>query len=269
MRRISSRFLAIALVVLAAAQGGAWALALPPSPDSRVVDDGGALAPEAKDRLEAKLARIERESSNQIVVAVFESLDGEDAADFSNRLFEAWGLGNKDRNNGVLLAVFLRDRKVRIEVGYGLEARLTDAISRRIIEREIGPRFRAQQYAEGLDAATDAIEQAIRGEYKAEPKRAGRISGWLVLALIVVILLVALMVSPPSSGTTFGSGGRRRSYRVGGRRYGLGVPWTVPLGGGGFGGRSGGFSGGGGGYSGGGFSGGGGLSGGGGATGSW
>ena len=121
--------LAIALALLAVSAPGAVsaALPIPPSPDRRVSDFAGALAPADRDRLEARLVERERTSRNQVVVAIFRSLQGESLEDYSVRLAEKWKIGQKGLDNGVIFLIFLEDRKMRIEVGYGLEGVLTDA----------------------------------------------------------------------------------------------------------------------------------------------
>jgi uncharacterized protein len=193
------------------------------------------------------------------VVAIVPTLDGQAIEDLAVHVVETWGLGQKDRNNGVLLLIALKDRKARIEVGYGLEDRLTDALSRRILEDQLFPAFRKGDYAAGVLATCDGIIAATRGAYVAAPRKR-RSTPHLALLVPLVILVVFILI-----GLQGGSGmtgrGRRRYYRSGPFWWGGGG-----LGGGGYGG--GGFGGGGGGGFGG-FSGGGGLSGGGGASGSW
>lgn len=195
------------------------------------------------------------------MVAIVPSLDGQAIEDLAVHVVETWGLGQKDRNNGVLLLIALKDRKARIEVGYGLEDRLTDALSRRILEDHLFPAFRKGDYAAGIQETCDGIIAATRGAYVAAPrKRRATPSLALIvpLAILVIFILIGLQGGSGMTGR-----GRRRYYRSGPFWWGGG------LGGGGFGG--GGFGGGGGGGGGGfgGFSGGGGLSGGGGASGSW
>ena len=122
---------------------------------------------ETRSRLEDKLRRFEEETSNQVVVATFPRLEGEVLEDFSIRLAEQWKIGRKDKANGVILLIFKDDRKVRIQVGYGLEGVLPDATAELIIENEIRPRFREGKFDEGVESALEAIFQATRGEYRA------------------------------------------------------------------------------------------------------
>ena len=210
--------------------------------------------------IEARLADFERQSSTQIVVVILPSLDGQSLEDLAVRFVQTWGLGQKDKNNGVLLLVAMSDRKARIEVGYGLEDRLTDALSRSILEDRLFPAFREQDYAGGILATCDGIIEATRGAYVARPKRKSIAPVVPLFALIVIVIIVILIAVQGGGGLT--GGGGRRYYRSGPLWWGGGG-----FGGGGFGG--GGFGGGGGGGGFGGFSGGGGMSGGGGASGSW
>lgn len=175
------------------------------------------------------------------------------------RVVESWGLGRKDRNNGVLLLIAMTDRKARIEVGYGLEDRLTDALSRRILEDRLFPAFRTGQYSAGILATCDSLIEATTGAYTGLPaKRKGT---RLLPVIVPLIILVIFVLIGLRGGSGLTGGGRRRIYRSGPIWWG---------GGGGLGGGfGGGFGGGGGGGGFGGFSGGGGLSGGGGASGSW
>ena len=186
-----------------------------------------------------------------MVVAIIPSLDGQAIEDLAVRVVEAWGLGQKDKNNGVLLLIAIRDRRARIEVGYGLEDRLTDALSRRILEDRLFPAFRKGDYAAGVLATCDGIIQATRGAYVVAPRKRKTAPLLSVLGPLTILIVFILIGLKGGSGMT--GRGRRRYYRSGPIFWG---------GGGGFGG-----SGAGGGF--GGFSGGGGMSGGGGASGSW
>ena len=230
----------------------AGAFDIPAKPAARVNDYAGALDPASKAAIEGKLAEFERESSNQVVVVVVPSLDGQAIEDVAVRVVETWGLGQKDKNNGVLLLVSMSDRRARIEVGYGLEDRLTDALSRRILEDRLFPAFRKGDRAGGILATCDGIIAATRGAYVAPPRKRKTtplISVLVPLAILIIFILIGLQRGSGMTGR-----GRRRTYRSGPVFWG---------GGGGFGGGGGG----GGGF--GGFSGGGGMSGGGGASGSW
>ena len=245
------------MVLLAAAVASA-ALRIPPPPDHRINDYAGALTPAERERLEQKLIERERGSTNQVVVAVFRSLDGESLEDFSIRLAQAWRVGRKGLDNGVIFLVFLDDRKMRIEVGYGLEANLTDAVSSSVLRDVVAPRFREGRIADGIGAGLDAIDQAIAGTYRAPAPRAAtagaRSGDYLSLIMLLVILGgVGVAVIPPLFFYRSASRGRGWTGRSSG--------WGGPVGGGWGGGRSSGGEGG--------FGGGGGGFGGGGASGSW
>jgi uncharacterized protein len=248
----------LVLVLLAVAALPAAALTIPPPPTRRVNDFAGALTPADRDRLEAKLAERERTSRTQVVVATFRSLEGENLEDFSIRLAERWKVGQKGLDSGVIFLVFLQDRKMRIEVGYGLEATLTDAISSSILSQVVAPRFREGRIAEGIEAGLNAIDAAIRGEYRAEARRAaprGEGIPALIPLAFVALVIIGMVVAAQRNATH-----ARRSGWTGGAGGWGGGPY---IGGGGFGGGSGG------GASDGGFSGGGGSFGGGGSSGDW
>jgi uncharacterized protein len=248
----------LAVLLLAALAGAASAaLPIPPPPDRRINDYAGALSADERARLEDTLRARERESSNQIVVAIFRSLQGESLEDYSIRLAQAWRVGQKGLDNGVIFLVFLDDRKMRLEVGYGLESKLTDALASQILRQVVGPRFREGKVADGIAAGLDATQQAIAGTYKAAPEgQAARARGFspvqLMLLLFVVTGIFSIVIP-----ALYGSHIRRQGW-TGGRR-GWGGPSIFPGGGWGSGGSGGGgggdFGGGGGGFGGGGASG--------------
>ena len=251
---------ALILLVLLAVPSAA-ALRVPPPPDRRVNDYAGALTPAERDRLEQTLIAREATSRNQVVVAIFRSLEGESLEDYSIRLAQAWRIGQKGLDNGVIFLVFLDDRKMRIEVGYGLEGTLTDAVSSSILRDVVAPRFRAGQIADGIGAGLEAIDRAIAGTYVRPPnagtgRRQGDLGWRELLALLFVFFLIVALVTNLMQQAAL----RRRGWTGG--SSGWGGPFI------GMGGLGGGWSGGGGG-SGGGFSGGGGGFGGGGSSGSW
>ncbi|MBM6594057.1 TPM domain-containing protein [Microvirga pudoricolor] len=240
----------------------AFAQSFPPL-TGRVVDAANLLQPGQRQSLEAKLMAYEDKTSDQVVVATVPSLGGTSVEDYANRLFRAWKLGQAKTDNGVLLLVAPTDRKVRIEVGYGLEGALTDALSKVIITTAIAPQFQKGNFFGGIDAGVDAILSILTGDAEQWQRRAQvredtgdpaeMVFAFLFIAIIVFIMFRSAL-------------GNRGLAPVPGRSGG---PWIGPMGGGFPGGfpRGGGF-GGSGGRSGG-FSGGGGSSGGGGASGSW
>ena len=233
----------------------AFALDVPPLV-GRINDRAGLLSPAVQQELDSRLAAYESKTGHQIALLTIPSLEGDFVEDFAIRVAEAWKLGAKARDDGVLVLISVQDRKMRIEVGYGLEGDLPDALSGRIIREVLIPAFRNGDFAQGITRALGAIMAATGGEGEAlaQPRRSvsrSRGGGGLVPYLLVALVLFLFL----------GGGGGRR-----GRRFGGGpMIFGAGLGGGGF--RGGGFGGGGGG--GGGFSGGGGGFGGGGASGSW
>ena len=139
-----------------------------PTLSGRVVDQADLLDAAAEASLTEQLEAHEQETSNQIVVVTVNSLSGLDEADYALRLGRAWGVGSAEKNNGVILLVAPNERKVRIEVGYGLEGALPDGLAGQIIRRHILPSFKEQEYKRGIQSGTDAILKAVVGEYKAE-----------------------------------------------------------------------------------------------------
>jgi uncharacterized protein len=213
-----------------------------PPLSGRVVDEAGLLSPAAKERITSWLADFETQTKRQVVVVTVTTLQGLPIEDYGYRLGRFWGIGQKGLNTGALLIVAPAERAVRIEVGYGLEGELTDAISRVIIENDILPAFRQGEYERGIEAGTVAMLRALGWQGEASVPQAARkpaetgLPPWLFIVLIVVFFTFM------RSGFFF-----------------------LPMGGGMWrGGSRGGFGGGGGG-----FSGGGGSFGGGGASGRW
>ncbi|MEQ9592696.1 MAG: TPM domain-containing protein, partial [Cyclobacteriaceae bacterium] len=133
----------------------------------RVHDEAKVLSQGAVDRLEQQLRLYEDSTSNQIAILVVPSLEGDILEEYSLRVAEEWKLGQKDKDNGALLLVAIEDRKMRIEVGEGLEGVLTDALSNRIIRNEMAPAFRRGDYEAGIQAGVDGMIMAIGGEYVA------------------------------------------------------------------------------------------------------
>ena len=238
-----------------------------PALSGRVVDAGRLLSPEAETALTAKLATLEADTGDQLVVVTLDSLQGQEIEDYGYRLGRTWGIGPGQTDKGVLLIVAPNERKVRIEVGYGLEPVLTDALSSQIIQNDILPPFREGGFERGINAGVDAITTQLRLDPEAAKAHAAAVSAaepafpvgpMILVGLVFFFILMGLIRS--------GKGGGRR------RRGGAGdiLLWSAidalsrsgRGGGGGFGG-GGSFGGGGG------FSGGGGSFGGGGASGGW
>ena len=247
---------------------GAKAETIPPAPKQYFNDYAGVVSSTTASQLNSTLEDFERTASSQIVVAIFQKMDSDSSIeDYTVRVAQSWKVGQKDKNNGAVLFVFIQDRKMYIQVGYGLEGALPDALCKDIIEDEIKPHFKSGDYDGGLIAGVNAIIAATKGEYKGNGSTdgdsifAGRNSGAVIAAIFGILVFIGLLFVKRSFGHLYGSYGSR------------GLGWSIVnillSSGGRSGGGFGGFGGGGGGGGGGGFSGGGGSFGGGGAGGSW
>jgi uncharacterized protein len=238
---------------------------IPPPPAAYFNDYAHVVSAGTAAQLNRTLEDFERQSSDQIVVAVFPRMQSDSSIeDYTVRVARSWRAGQKEKNNGAVLFVFMQDHKMFLQVGYGLEGVLPDALCKRIIDEQIAPRFKAGDFDGGLTAGVQAVIAAAKGEYKgagttvAERRHGVYVNhGEDVMIPIIFLIIVAVIVLSL----------RIRAYRYGGIQY-WGGGWSggSSSGGGGFFG-GGGF--GGGGFSGGGFSGGGGSFGGGGAGGGW
>lgn len=244
--RLAAGFIALVLTVVVA-----FAVNFP-ALTGRIVDQANIISAETRNSLETKLADLEAKSGIQLVVATVASLEGQEVEPYANELFRTWKLGEKTKNNGVLLLVAPNERRVRIEVGYGLEGTLTDALSKVIIANAITPRFKTIDFNGGISRGvddiitvltTDASEWQQRPSLRLDNQQTSDPTNWVVIAALIILVLL-LIVSP------------------GFRWVFLNLVLNVLASSGGSGSR-GGSSGGGG------FSGGGGSSGGGGASGSW
>ena len=250
--------LTMALVQLPAAAADQ----IPPAPTRYFTQYTQVVSPGTADALNRKLEDFEKKTSSQILVVIFPKLPERAALeDFTIRAAQSWRTGQKAKDNGAILFIFVADRKIRIEVGYGLEGAIPDAIAKRIIEDEIRPRFQQRDMEGGIVAGVNALMQAAQGEYRGTGRTvaqrgSGRVTcGSGVVLAIIAIILLSIMSRRLGGGTMYD---RRR------RRYGYwGSPWINMGGWGGGSSSGGGWSGGGG------FSGGGGRFGGGGASGGW
>ena len=169
-----------------------------PKLEGRVIDQANMLSPDVKKDIDGILNKHEKETSNQIVVVILNSLNGYTIEDFSYQLGRFWGIGQKDKNNGVLLVVSKEDRKVRIKVGYGLEGALTDKISHEIINYTIKPNFKANQYELGILKAVNEIKAAIKGEYVGKEKAENfndPINGFIPLGFFGLVFLSIIINS--------------------------------------------------------------------------
>jgi uncharacterized protein len=232
-----------------------------PNPPRLVNDFAGVLSPDEERRLEQLLVAYDDSTSNQIAIVTVKTLDGYPEEEYALKILRDWGVGNAKTNNGIVILTAIDDRKVRIEVGYGLEGAIPDITAIHIIREDIAPNFRSQDYYEGFSKAAASIIKAAAGEYKAPANhnKKGKGSRFPIGVIIFLIIMVVLFA------------GRNRGGGGGGYMSRRGADWVAPfilgslLGRGSSGGGGGGWSGGGGGF--GGF--GGGSGGGGGASGSW
>jgi uncharacterized protein len=246
-QRLWAALLTAFVLWFASAAAGAQALPIPPAPQRWVTDEVGLLSPATRTKLDAKLESYERKTAHQLVVWIGDTIGDTPLDEFATKTFEAWRLGKKGADDGVLLIVLARDRKLAIEVGYGLESRLPDAVASRIIHDVMAPKLRAGDADGAIEAGVDAILASIEGQpfvgdpsIAPTPREAPRPSAakLIVIGLLAVGFLVLLLTNPSLALSLL--------YVLASGRHGAG------------GGRSGG-----------GFVGGGGRSGGGGARGSW
>lgn len=220
---------------------------LPDTPHQYVNDYAGLLGKQEIASLNEMLRAYEDSTSNQFVVAIFTNAQGYPVEEFSIRLAEKWKVGQKDRENGLIMAIFLEERAIRIEVGYGLEDVIPDAVAFEVAQRVIPPYFREEKYYEGIQQGMVALFKAAAGKYQGNPDaEADGIKNWMPLLIFIIILILVFRRQRFSMGS---SGG----WRNGGPFYWGGFGGSSRSSGGGFGG----------------FSAGGGSFGGGGATGRW
>jgi uncharacterized protein len=249
----------VAFGLLAGAVAGVRAAeTLPPPPTAYFNDYAGLVSAADAQRLDAKLRQFADETSTQVLVTVFKSLPSPSLEDFTVRAATSWRVGRKDWDNGAVLFVFVDERKMRIETGYGLEGALPDQLAGRILDEQVRPRFRAGDWTGGLEAGIDGIMAATRGEYTAPPKKPQGVPLVAVLIIVLFVILFFWLAAQGSRNAHVGRTYNRRGWRRDSGSWGGGSSWG-----------GGGWSGGGGGGGGGGFSGGGGSFGGGGASSSW
>lgn len=233
---------------------------IPPAPTRYFNDYAHVTSAATAERLNQTLEDFERQSSDQILVAIFPKMQSDSSVeDYTVRVARAWKAGQKTRNNGAVLFVFVEDHKMYLQVGYGLEGALPDALCKRIIDEQIAPRFKAGDFDGGLTAGVQGIIAAVKGEYQgtgktvAESRQFTNFGGGLWIVLLIGAVILALLMASR----------RRRGIGRFGRPHPMWGGWTIGSGGssgssgwGGWGGGGGGFSGGGGSFGGGGAGGG-------------
>lgn len=213
-RLLTNLFLVLTISVSAQIKipehGGVW-----------VHDDANVLSAGTRSELEYILKAHRDSTSNQIAVLIVPTLEGDDIDDYANRVFREWKLGDAAKDNGVLFLIAINDRKMRIEVGLGLEGVLTDALSSRINRNEVAPFFRQVDYDGGIRAGTLAIISAIKGEYKNDnPKGKKGRSPLLTLLIIIIFIIIASRRNKRGGGGYWSSGGGYMGPMIGGSGFG-------------------------------------------------
>lgn len=237
------------LLILALFSAQAQDIPQKPNPPRLVNDLANQLSPTEESQLEQKLVAYNDSTSSQIVIAIIPTIGDYPIADYAFKLGREWGVGQKDKDNGIVLLWAPKERKIFIATGYGLEGAIPDAIAKRIISQVITPRFKQNQFYQGLDEGVDMIFKYATGEYKADPKEddsnGESFPPILVFLVVFVIILIIIFRNRNNRG---GGGGGRGLRNFGGPIF---FPYTNYSGrgsssgdwGGGFGGGSGGFGG--------------------------
>lgn len=251
------KYLRAIFLLLASCFTAVAAEVIPPAPPYYFNDYAHVVSSQTASQLNQSLESFERETSDQILVAIYPKMQSDSSIeDYTVRVAREWRVGQKLKNNGAVLFVFIQDHKMFLQVGYGLEGALPDALAKRIIDEQIAPRFKAGDYAGGLSAGVQGILGAVKGEYRGtgltvtESRRrtsnsVGQFGGLVVLGLFALIFILSIARSS-RHGWYYSSGG------WGGGGWGGGWGGGGSSGGGGFSGGGGGFSGGGGSFGGGG-----------------
>lgn len=247
------KLLLFILVVAAVFSASAQKFIPKPVPQRLVVDIANILSSSEQATLEQKLVALDDSTSNQIAILTIKSLNGEPIEEVANATFREWGIGNKKTKNGVLVLVAIEDRKIRIEVGYGLEGAIPDITANDIINNDIKPNFKQGNYFDGLNAAVDNLSKAAAGEYHvAREKKTSKSNGGggSILGIIIIIIIIIVLSNRGGGGNRGGRGDFITPFIIGsmlgGNRGGGGWSDSGGDSGGGFGGFGGGDSGGGG-----------------------
>ncbi len=204
-----------------------------PQLTGRVNDYAAMLTPEAKASIESKLANLERSDSTQIAVLTIPSLEGDALEDFSIRVAEKWKIGQKKIDNGAILLIVKNDRKIRIEVGRGLEGKLTDLKSRRVISEHIRPKFKAGDFPGGIDAGVDALISIVKGEFQSSDAPAGDKgkssdssgNGFMFIMILIFVIFIVGKMSKILGAAAGGIGGG-----IGGSIFGAGLGSIIGFG---------------------------------------
>jgi uncharacterized protein len=204
---LSARALAAGLLLWAS---GALAFSVPPVPSRFVYDGANALSSSEKGALEDRILALDRQYGVQIGVAILPSLDGESVEGATLRIAEAWKPGYRGKDNGIVIAIFMAERRMRIEVGYGLEGSIPDALANRIIQEQIAPEFRAGQVAEGLTRGANSLALAATGQplpspvasarVRQPPRAASGLGCLLVMVAFVILSAISRALRPRHYG---------------------------------------------------------------------
>lgn len=228
MKKIIHVFLLLTLVVISS-----FSLDIP-KPNGFINDLAGILNFQEEDQLNQRVKKYEAETGVQIAILSIKTLDGNEINQYATRVFNEWGIGQKDKNNGILILHSTGDRKIFIATGRGIEGAIPDITAKHIVENDMAPYFKKSEFSNGYNKAIDSIELALKGEYKVkEPQKIGTF-GIILIVILVLILVVFLIILEEGGGGGFGVFGSSGGSSGGG--------------GGGFGGGSSGGGGGGGSY---------------------
>ena len=244
----------ILLVLVAVFQTSAQKSIAKPVPARLVVDNANILTSAEVETLERKLVALDDSTSNQIAIVTVKSLNGEALEDVAVATFRDWGIGNKKTRNGLLVLVSMEDKKIRIEVGYGLEGAIPDVTANDIINNDIKPNFKQGNYYAGLNTAVDNLSKAASGEYhvaRQKPNSGKGVGGGSILGIIIIVIIIMAMAGRGGGNGGRGGGGSfiaplLLGSLLGGSGRGDSGGWGGGNSGGGFGGFGGGDSGGGG-----------------------
>jgi uncharacterized protein len=167
-----------------------------PNPPRLVNDNAKLLTEHDAAQLEEKLRALDESSSNQIAIITVPSLNGEIIEDVAVKTFREWGIGGNKNNNGILILIALGDRKIRIEVGYGLEGAIPDITAKQIIKNDISPAFKEGNYLSGINKAVDDLSKAAVGEYKVQKEKKGKGSsgGGSILGLLIILVIIFVVI---------------------------------------------------------------------------
>jgi uncharacterized protein len=195
------RLLAVFALACAAVAGADQPL---PQATGYVTDIAGLLSPATRDTLDQQLRAFDEETTTQVVVVSIPSLGGEEVAAYANRLARTWGIGTKEKNNGVLFLITKTDRKLRIEVGRGLEGALPDARAKEILDTVVVPELKQGKFDAGIRAGTTAIMAAVKGEYQPPARTAWPL--WLIILIIIVVVVIIVLLLAAASDSSSGGG---------------------------------------------------------------